>query len=140
MQLEREARAELRVLTERECRRLEAADAPRYSVMLDDGRRRWADVVIESGSRRRAIEIEFSPKGSSRLAQIVAAYACSDYDEVLFFVRNAALGARISGCASGARVRVLPWPELPAAERDRLARALAQGCERAAIGEGAAIG
>ncbi len=130
-QLEREARAGLRVLTERECRRLEAADARRASVMLDDGRRRWADVVVESVNRRQAIEIEFSPKGSSRLAQIVAAYACSDYCEVLFFVRSVTLGVRISGCAFGARVRVLPWPGLPAAQRAWLARALAQGRDRA---------
>ena len=138
IQLERGATAGVRVLTERECRRLEAADERRrYSVELDDRARRWADVVVERGDRRRAIEIEFAPKGTARLSRIVAAWQASDYVEVFFFVRSAALGRRIQSVIpqplllhSGpawrtARVRVQPWPRLPEEDRGRLARALA---------------
>ena len=136
-QLGRDATAGVRVLTERECRRLEAADERRrYSVELDDRARRWADVVVERGDRRRAIEIEIAPKGTTRLAQIVAAWQCSHYDEVIFFVRSASLGRRIQGVIRKplvlggltrpfARVRVQPWPGLAQDDRARLARALA---------------
>ena len=137
-QLERDAAAGVRVLTERQCRRLEGArDGGRYSVELDNRARRWADVVVERGDRRRAIEIEFAPKGTARLAQIVAAWQHSEYDEIFFFVRSAALGRRIQSVVlpplvlhSGparhtARVRVHPWPRLPGDDRERLARALA---------------
>ena len=150
-QLEREAAAGVRVLTERECRRLEAAnEARRYSVELDDRARRWADVVVVRGDRRRAIEIEFAPKGTARLAQIVAAWQRSEYDEVFLFVRSAALGRRIQGVVPEplrlhgglplptARVRVLPWPGLRDDEREALARALAAPQARAEVGEGAA--
>ncbi len=135
-QLERDATAGVRVLTERECRRREAADeARRYSVELNDRSRRWADVVVERGDRRRAIEIEFAPKGTARLAQIVAAWDASEYDEVFFFVRSAALGRRIQSViprpralhagptTRTARVRVLAWPGLPGDDCDRLGRA-----------------
>ena len=136
-QLERDASAGVQVLTERECRRLEVASDRRYSVELDDRARRWADVVVERGDRRRAIEIEFAPKGTARLAHIVAAWQRSEYDEVFFFVRSAALGRRIQSvipqplvlhggpARHTARVRVQPWPELPDQDRERLARALA---------------
>lgn len=129
-QLERGADPGLRVLTERECRRLEAADERRpYSAELATGARRWADVVVEAGERRRAIEIEFAPKGTARLAQILAAYEGSNYDEVFFFVRSAALGRRIQSLTPSpdarGRVRVHPWPALSNDERDRLARTLA---------------
>ena len=86
-QLERDAGESVRILTERECRRLEAADTSRrYSVAIlggeHRGRRRWPDVVIESDARRGAIEIEFAPKGSARLRHILEAYAVSAYAEV----------------------------------------------------------
>lgn len=136
-QLEREAAGGVRVLTERECRRLEAADEQRlYSAELDDGARRWADVVVESGGRRRALEIEFAPKGTARLSRIIAAWQHSTYDDVFFFVRSAALGRRIRSVipqplvlhagpmTRTARVRVQPWPGLPDDDRERLARAL----------------
>ena len=123
-QLEREADGAVRVLTERECRGLEfSGNGLRYSITLDDGARRWADVVVEYGGRRRAIEIEFAPKGTRRLAQIVAAYQLSEYDDVFFFVRNAALGRRIGALTYGPRVHVLAWPDLPEHERKRLTRA-----------------
>ena len=138
-QLERQADAALQILTERECRRLDGADeGVRYSVRLLDGQRRWPDIVVAHGDRKRAIEIEFAPKGSARLAQIVTAYKCSDYGEVFFVVRNVALGRRLAavietapaplrlaGERRGVAVRVLPWPGLDVAERERLARALA---------------
>ena len=85
------------MLTERECRRLEAAgDGSQYSVELDEGGRRWADVVVEWDGRRRAIEISFAPKVTARLARIVAAWTRSEYDEVFVLVRSAALGRRAS--------------------------------------------
>jgi hypothetical protein len=129
-QLELEADGAVRVLTERECRRLEAADhRGRYSVELLDRQRRWADVVVERDGRRRAVEIEFAPKGSARLARIVEAYRYSNYDETIFFVRNGALGRRIAGVVldvgASSVVRVLPWPGLGVAERELLAGALA---------------
>lgn len=137
--LERDAARSVRVLTERECRRLEAAGDDRYSVDVIGSagtfQRRWPDVVVELGTARRAIEIEFAPKGSARLAGIVAGYEQSAYREVLVFVRNAALGRRIAGLAAPADgplvhsqrcvVKVLPWPGLSPEAHPRLARALA---------------
>lgn len=140
-QLERAADETVRVLTERECRRLEAGGGARYSVCVA-GRggsiqRRWPDLVVEVADARKAIEIEFAPKGSARLAGIVAAYERSAYTEALIFVRSAALGRRIARLATpvngslarhGVRrcvVSVLPWPGLPPDARERLARALA---------------
>jgi hypothetical protein len=139
-QLEREAGDKVRVLTERECRRVEGELGDRrYSVPVGGAggmpQRRWPDLVVEVDGVRRAIEIEFAPKGTARLAGIVAAYEWSSYDEAVFFVRNAALGRRIAGLAwspigdrFGQRrcaVRVLAWPGLPADERERLDRQLA---------------
>ncbi len=125
-----------RVLTERECRRLEAADERRYSVEVGDRRRRWPDVVVESECSRRAIEIEFAPKGSERLRGIVEAYEQSGYDQGLFLVKSLALGRRIQSLVNeGPRLlfgrpvvrkgRVAAWPGLPHAERQRLDAALA---------------
>ncbi|HEX8121578.1 MAG TPA: hypothetical protein VF549_09985 [Solirubrobacteraceae bacterium] len=138
-QLEREAGPSVRVLTERECRRLEADGHRRYCVDVDVGatRRRWPDLAVEVGGMRRAIEIEFAPKGTARLAGIVAAYEQSAYSETLVFVRNAPLGRRIARLVGrpdasivrlGVRpcpVKVLPWPGLPRDAQARLARALA---------------
>ncbi|HEV3002091.1 MAG TPA: helix-turn-helix domain-containing protein [Solirubrobacteraceae bacterium] len=141
-ELERAAGDTVRVLTERECRRLEAGETERHSVVVTGAgatvQRRWPDLVVEVGELRRAIEIEFAPKGSRRLEGIVVAYEHSSYDEAVFFVRSAALGRRIkrlarsvpdpvrarSGLGSCA-VRVLAWPGLPADERERLDRRLA---------------
>jgi DNA-binding MarR family transcriptional regulator len=141
--LERDAGPATRVLTERECRQLEVSDrATRYSVDVLGGgqrdRRRWPDVVVELDEGRRAIEIEFAPKGTARLRQIVGAYERSQYRETVFFVKNAALGRRIARLVgrqhSALRehlglprnvVEVLPLPELPVEERARLSSALA---------------
>ncbi len=128
-ELER-ADAAARVLTERECRRLEDADDRRYSVgVLANGteHRRWPDVVVESAAGRRAIEIEFAPKGSARLRRIVEAYEASSYRQALFLIRSAALGQRIQslvpsplligGRPEVRKVRVAAWPALPHDER-----------------------
>jgi hypothetical protein len=142
-QLERDAGGSVRILTERECRQLEAADPlRRFSVAIvggeHRGRRRWPDVVIESDARRGAIEIEFAPKGSARLRHILEAYAVSGYAEVNFLVKDAALGQRITGLARQrpdalrsqlgrprCSIKVSPWPGLPSEAQERLAVALA---------------
>ena len=125
-ELERDADASTVVLTERECRQAEAGGAlPRYSVDVHGGegrdKRRWPDIVVESPTSRRAIEIEFAPKGTARLRAIVGAYSSSRYDQVEFMVKNAALGRRIrsllpqpSGLReqlglTACRVAVVPW-------------------------------
>ncbi len=78
---------------------------------------------------RRALEVEFAPKGGKRLRAIVNAYAYSTrYRQVLFLVRNAALGRRILELADSAlrisgdreRIRVIAYPGLPDAEREAL--------------------
>ncbi len=93
----------MRALTERECRRLEReGEELSVEVAAEDAsggrrdRKRWPDVVIEVAGGRRAVEIEFAPKGTGRLRGIVRAYASATaYREVLFLVTNAALGRRI---------------------------------------------
>ena len=67
------------MLTERECRASERSQTPdhaRYSVeVLGENRgdrTRWPDLVLEADGRRVAIEVEFSPKYTPRLAGIVA--------------------------------------------------------------------
>jgi hypothetical protein len=120
------------VLTERECRARERDQTPdreRYSVELhgpDRGdRTRWPDLVLEADGRRTAIEIEFSPKYTPRLAGIIAGYRSSSYEQVRFYVINPRLGARIAELAGDAAplpgfpppvnhvpIIVLPWPGL----------------------------
>jgi hypothetical protein len=127
----------VRVLTERECRGLEARGDVRYSVEVcysgpRKDRRRWPDLVVELAEGRRAIEFEFAPKGRERLKRIVAGYASAvRYDEVVFFVKRLSLGRTISQLIvsesdtpwgySGPEMLVRPWPGLPAAERQALA-------------------
>jgi hypothetical protein len=135
------AAPQTRVFTERECRRLEHGGDERFSVetsAIHDAiarrdRTRWPDAVVEVQGGRRAIEIEFAPKGGKRLKAIVDAYAFSTrYRQVLFLVRNAALGRRIIDLARPAltiggdqdRVRVIAWPGLPDAERAALTAVL----------------
>jgi hypothetical protein len=136
--LERDADAATVVLTERDCRRAEAAGgATRYSVDVHGGggrdRRRWPDVVVESPAGRRAIELEFAPKGTARLRGIVGAYERSGYGEVEVMVKNAALGRRIRSVRTrrsplreqlglpGSQVDVVPWMGLPVEEQRVLA-------------------
>jgi hypothetical protein len=127
------------VLTERECRQREGAGEPRYSVAVAVGgarSRRWPDVVVEYGMRRRAIEIEFSPKGTDRLRRIVQRYESSGYADVLFLVTSLALGRRLKRLADRSalpsrlkltttKVRVAAWPGLPDDERRRVDEGLA---------------
>ena len=125
------------VLTERECRQREAAGVlQRYSVEVYGtdarDRRRWPDVVIERAGGREAIEIEFAPKGTRRLRQIVAAFESSRYEQVTFMVKDAALGRRIQRASTGpsalqnhlglggCAVAVVPWTGLPAEQRTML--------------------
>ena len=132
-----------RVLTERECRRLEADDpSRRYSVDVHEaGRgpvRRWPDVVVEKGSGRCAYEIEFAPKGTARLKRIVEAYeTCAEYERAVFMVKSASLGRRIQKLAGTnrplaamldlerAEVQVVPWTGLPPAQLAQLSTVLA---------------
>jgi hypothetical protein len=136
-ELER-ADGSVQVLTERECRRLEDPDERRYSVdVYERGERgrRWPDVVVESSAGRRAIEIEFAPKGTDRLRRIVEAYQVSSYEQTLFLVTSLALGRRIQSLVGrplilgsrpvGSNVRVGAWPGMPDDARRRLDAALA---------------
>ena len=120
-----------RVLTERECRRLETETGKRrdsVDVFGDSrgNRRRWPDAVVEDTAKRCAYEIEFAPKGTARLRSIVQAYErATVYDEVVFMVKSPALGRRIQSLAGDspalaamldlprAEVRVVPWAGLP---------------------------
>lgn len=138
-----------RVLTERECRRLERDGVvPRFSVEQygtpRGDRKRWPDLVLEHRKGRRvALEIEFAPKTTARLRPILRGYAASSYERVVIYVRNAALGQRISSVArqhgapalrgtrlAGPSIVVEPWPALPTEQRTELAAAL-RGSERA---------
>jgi len=129
------------VFTERESRQLDHARADAFSVEISAihseiarrDRTRWPDVVAEVTGGRRAIELEFAPKGGKRLKAIVNAYAFSPrYRETLFMVRNAALAKRISDLARSAtaigggspKVRVIAWPGLSADERAALTAAI----------------
>ena len=134
---------EARVLTERECRRLEAENpSRRYSVDVHEaGRgpvRRWPDVAVETDAGRCAYEIEFAPKGTARLKRIVEAYETrAEYDRVVFMVKSAPLGRRIQKLAGTnrplaamldlkrAEIQVLPWLGLPPAQAAQLERVLA---------------
>jgi hypothetical protein len=128
-----------RVLTERECRRLEADGEQRYSLRLQGrgDRQRWPDVVVEHPDRYEAFEIEFAPKGTARLRRIIEAYQLgSPYTRTTIYVTNAALGLRIARLARrtpyvSARlslrsdeVVVEPWPALAPERYAHLAAAL----------------
>ncbi len=127
---------ETTVLTERECRRLERDTGRRYSVDVvgssRNDRKRWPDVVLDHGTHRHAIEIEFAPKSAKRLQAIVYGYAIGrTYERVTFLVKSPALGKRLrqvasrwSGGGSQHRIQVSPWPGLSRDDREQLARAL----------------
>jgi len=120
------------MLTERECRGRERSQTPddeRYSVEVlgrsREDRQRWPDLVLEINGRRIAVEIEFSPKYTPWLADIVSGHRSSSYERVSFYVVSPRLGARIAKLAadgsplpgfpppvSRAPTRVLPWPGL----------------------------
>jgi DNA-binding transcriptional ArsR family regulator len=97
-------RTDLRVVTEREARSLEAAGSRRYSADIakvsDQQERRWPDLVLESSTRRVAVEIELAPKGATRLRGIVEGYAAAPwFDEVRFLVRDERLARRLGDLA-----------------------------------------
>jgi DNA-binding MarR family transcriptional regulator len=95
------------VLTERECRQHDhtATGPPRYGAQIAGAgtgrgdRRRWPDLVITSPSGRTAVELELTPKGTSRLRAIIDGYRYSPFRDVVFAVRGAALHQRIEQIA-----------------------------------------
>jgi len=134
-----------RVLSERECRYLEAADAGRFSVEVGRAtgrgdRRRWPDLVLEDPGRRVAVEIEFAPKGSVRLGAIVDGYLHSTgLTEVRFLVSEPATAGRLAGIVAAEtvaattralfpiqppRVAVSPWTDATAVEQAAVQRAI----------------
>jgi hypothetical protein len=94
-----EGPGEMRVLTERECRRREADGESGFSVRLPgpEDHLRWPDLVLYNAHVRDALELERAPKTTKRLRSIVEAYALSDYRRVLFLVESPALARRLAG-------------------------------------------
>jgi len=79
-------RQDLLVLTQREGRRVEAQTGQRLSVDPGVGPR-WPDLVIASGGRLRAVELEFAAKPRKRQEEIFNAYAWSDtFDDIVWIV------------------------------------------------------
>jgi hypothetical protein len=108
--LELAAGDRVRALTERDCRRLAADGGRRYSVGVIDrhGRRgdRWPDVVMVAADGAVAVEIEFAPKDSDRLARILRGYLLSDLKEVRFLVASPRLARRLHALAGRERARL----------------------------------
>ncbi len=103
IQLERAGSVVVR--TERECRAREAAELARYSVpVAQPGRQadlRWPDIVLEGETRRTALELELSAKGTTRLQAIVDAYAVVTwFDEILFLANTAVIADRLAKCCA----------------------------------------
>ena len=132
------------VRTERECRTREAEGVARYSVPVvrpdRPEERRWPDVVLDGDSRRSALELELSAKGTSRLQAIVDAYAAtSSYAEVIFLAADVSIARRLARCVQAAvppsvsplltrstpTLRVVPWPGLSAEEQRSIGAAIA---------------
>ena len=77
------------VVTERECRQHERIDdSPRWSVDVGAGEKRWPDLVLDLGERRRAVELELAIKHTARLRDIVDGYQSGTFDEVLWLVEH----------------------------------------------------
>jgi DNA-binding Lrp family transcriptional regulator len=140
-----ERAGDILVRTERECRTLEAQGDVRHSIpVVRPGRpdeRRWPDVVLDGGSRRSALELELSAKGTSRLQAIVDAYARTPtYDEAIFLAVDASIARRLARCmrkaarpvllaqpaAPARRLRVVPWPGLSDDHQRLIAAAIAE--------------
>jgi len=130
------------VFTEREGRARQADGAGRFSVMVYGGGRRalrWPDLVVETGQRRVALELELAAKTTERLNRIVAGYLDARvFDEVRFLVGSPALARRLarvcrdsipamvgSSARAQTRVRVEAWPDAPVALGGQIAAALA---------------
>lgn len=142
IELERE-RPDATVLTERECRQLEARAQKRvYSLRVWGpgsvrDQSRWPDVVVEAGERWEAFEIEFAPKGTKRLHDIVVAYEVGPYAKTTFLVKSASLGRRIGrqtrdvgrvfeGALVPREICVAPWIGLDGEQQSALAAQLAR--------------
>lgn len=143
--IERET-PDARVLTERECRRLDREAPERFSVWVRTGRgtlekqRRWPDLAVDRGGQLEAIEIEFAPKGTARLQAIIGAYSQrTPFGTARFYARSPALARRLQSIAARERVQmpqslahvlqpneviVAPWPGLTAAEQDTIRAAM----------------
>jgi hypothetical protein len=129
------------ILTERQARALER-DGDRFSIDLGGAgprrdRRHWPDLIVQPHQRRTALELEFSPKGTQRLASIVEAYAVSGYGEVRYVVSSPALAARIVALAqstwlpgpgwSRTPIVVVPWIDIPKDVADEITAANGRG-------------
>ena len=79
-----------RVMTERECRQAERNDpGRRWSIDLSGGEKRWPDLVVDLGDRRRAVELELAIKHTARLRDIVDGYQqATTFDAVLWLVEH----------------------------------------------------
>jgi predicted ArsR family transcriptional regulator len=100
----------IQVLTERDARRLSAEGPQRYSVEVQDPNGaltdRWPDLVMIAPKATIAVEIEFAPKHTPRLARIIRGYLLSDLDEVRFLVASPTLARRLRAVAESERARL----------------------------------
>jgi len=140
----------LQVLSERECRHLQARGEERCSVDVErttgrGDRRRWPDLVLKQDGARIAVEIEFAPKGSARLGAIVDAYLQSvAFSEVRFLVSHPATATRLARTVHaetvatqtrelfpirGPRVVVSPWTGASDGERAAVQLAIDRAAE-----------
>jgi len=140
----------LQVLSERECRHLQACGEERFSVDVERAtgrgdRRRWPDLVLEQAGRRIAVEIEFAPKGSARLGAIIDAYLQSTcFSEIRFLVSDPTTARRLARIIAaetastqtrelfpirGPRVAVSPWTGASPAERGAVQLAIDRAAE-----------
>ena len=91
---------ELAVLTERECRRRQAAGDGQFGVPLPQStsgraRERWPDLVLtREGARPLAVEIELTDKHTPRLTSIMEGYLYGDY-QVLWLAGQPSLIRRL---------------------------------------------
>jgi ribosomal protein S25 len=135
--LELAAAAGVEVLTERDCRQRTAEGRERYSVEVADDRGRatdrWPDVVLLAPAGKVAIEIEFAPKHSERLARILYGYLRSDLVEVRFLVVSPRLASTLRRMAAqerdklslhraekATRIVVDAWTTAAPADRDAI--------------------
>ncbi len=136
--LERNQDATTTILTERQMRTAQAAGAMRFSVEVPGARggtaQRWPDVVVVAEKRRLALELELTGKGTTRLRDIIAAYAAAPwFTEVRFLAGTVPVARRLHRLMKaypapielldgrrGARLTVEPWRELAAPDRQAI--------------------
>jgi hypothetical protein len=118
--LELAAAPGVEVLTERDCRQRTAEGRQRFNVEVADDRGRstdrWPDIVLLTPNGKVAIEIEFAPKHSERLARILRGYLLSDLTEVRFLVVSPRLARTLHRVTEHERAK------LPLRRTDRLTR------------------